>query len=62
MRAFLIACSIIITAGMVFQKRFKILNALLAVNTLRKLAVTVSMNIPYIRTKIMPAILGRSAS
>ncbi|WP_093217024.1 hypothetical protein [Sediminibacillus albus] len=62
MRAFLIAGSIIIAVSMVFQKRFKILNALLAVNTLRKLAVTVSMNMPYVRAKILPAILGRSAS
>ncbi|MCD5323572.1 hypothetical protein [Pontibacillus chungwhensis] len=49
-------------AGMYALNRYKyrILNGVLAYDLLRKVAVRVSMRMPYLREKILPQILGRS--
>ncbi len=61
MRAFLISCSIVAGISMLVRARYKILNAVLAVGVLRKFIVTITMNMPYIREKILPSLFGRSA-
>ncbi|MCT2537561.1 hypothetical protein NC661_01245 [Aquibacillus koreensis] len=62
MRSFLVISSLVVGAGVIFQKRYKLLNMLLAVTVIRRTVVAVSMNLPYVRNKILPSILGRSAS
>ncbi|WP_077621502.1 hypothetical protein [Sediminibacillus massiliensis] len=61
MRGFIVIATLLVGTSILFQRRFKILNALLAINTIRKVIVTISMNMPFIRSKILPSILGRSA-
>lgn len=39
-----------------FKWRYRLLNTLLAISLLRKLAVMVSMNIPALRAKILPGL------
>ncbi|QDP40610.1 hypothetical protein [Radiobacillus deserti] len=62
MKSLVWIASAVLGATVIFQKRYKILNTILAINVLRKLFVRLSMNIPSMRTKILPSIFGRSAS
>ncbi|HLT55893.1 MAG TPA: hypothetical protein VK057_07300 [Bacillota bacterium] len=43
---------------LVYQWRYKFLNALLAVGFIRKLAVRTSMAIPQVRGNLLPALFG----
>ncbi|WP_138415785.1 hypothetical protein [Aquibacillus sediminis] len=60
MRLFLFVCSLFVSLTIIFQYRYKIINAFLAVGILRKIMVAITMNMPYIRERILPSILGRS--
>ncbi|UFT97780.1 hypothetical protein KO561_11160 [Radiobacillus kanasensis] len=62
MKSIIWITSVLFGATVVFQKRYKILNAILAVNLLRRFFVRLSMNVPSLRTKILPSLFGRSAS
>ncbi|WP_204497118.1 hypothetical protein [Aquibacillus albus] len=53
--------SVILGLSILFKKRYRILNMMLAVNVIRKVIVKITMNLPYLRKKILPSILGRSA-
>lgn len=44
---------------MIFRWRYRIMNTLLAISFLRRAAVMISMNMPVIREKIMPALFNR---
>ena len=61
MRLFLGLCSLLVGISVIFQNRYKIINAILAVNVLRKIVVRLSMSMPYVRERILPSIFGRSA-
>ncbi|KGP72967.1 hypothetical protein [Pontibacillus yanchengensis] len=54
---------IALVAGIYLFNRYKyrLLNVLLAVDFIRKMAVSWSMQLPYIREKILPKILGRTS-
>lgn len=52
---------LVATLFIVNRYKYRILNVILAVGVIRKLAVSISMRLPYIREKILPEILGRSA-
>ncbi|MDC3415520.1 hypothetical protein [Aquibacillus salsiterrae] len=54
--------SFVLGLSLVFKKRYQVLNTLLAVRVIRKLLVAVTMKLPNVRQKILPSILGRSAS
>lgn len=58
----LITWMFMLLIGVYFIGRYKyrILNTLLAVDIIRKVVVSVTMRLPYIREKILPQILGRS--
>ncbi|MRH43123.1 hypothetical protein GH741_10570 [Aquibacillus halophilus] len=60
MRFFLLLGTLYVGFTVFYKWRYKILNALLAIRVLRKLIVNVTMNMPYIREKILPSIIGRS--
>lgn len=62
MKSLLTVASLITGAGVLFQQRYRILNALMAVGSARKFLVSASMKVPFIRKKMLPSILGRPAS
>lgn len=62
MRLILGIGSFLLGISVMFKKRYQILNTLLAVKLFRKLFVMATMNLPAVRQKILPSILGRSAS
>jgi len=41
--------------------KYRILNVLLAVGVIRKVVVSITMRLPYLREKVLPEILGRTA-
>ncbi|ALX48084.1 hypothetical protein [Lentibacillus amyloliquefaciens] len=59
MRFFALLTIVITLAAVIFKWRFRIVNTLLAVSFLRQAVVTISMNMPAIREKIMPALFQR---
>jgi len=46
---------------MISRYKYRILNVLLAVGVIRKVVVSITMRLPYLREKILPEILGRTA-
>ncbi|WP_047984130.1 hypothetical protein [Ornithinibacillus californiensis] len=56
MRVLMVITAMIAALSMVYKWRYKIMNAMLAVSFLRKLAVSISMNLPSIRKNILPSI------
>ncbi|KGX85023.1 hypothetical protein [Pontibacillus marinus] len=46
---------------MINRYKYRILNVLLAVGVIRKVVVSITMRLPYLREKILPEILGRTA-
>ncbi|MDC3413389.1 hypothetical protein NC797_10690 [Aquibacillus sp. 3ASR75-11] len=62
MRLLLAIGSLLVGGTIIFQARYKIMNTLLAVSVLRKLIVTISMNMPFIRKRLLPMIMGRSTT
>ncbi len=52
----MVITAMIAALSMVYKWRYKIMNAMLAVSFLRKLAVSISMNLPSIRKNILPSI------
>ncbi|MBS3679576.1 hypothetical protein KGF86_05060 [Ornithinibacillus massiliensis] len=54
MRVFMILTVFVAMISVVYKWRYKIMNAMLAVSFLRKIAVSISMNLPSIRKNILP--------
>ncbi|MCJ0930860.1 hypothetical protein MST22_06835 [Virgibacillus halodenitrificans] len=44
--------------AVIYRWRYRILNTVLAISVLRKIAVNLSMNMPAIRSKILPNLFG----
>ncbi|SHF61085.1 hypothetical protein [Ornithinibacillus halophilus] len=47
---------------MIYRWRYRVMNMILAVGFLRKIAVSVSMNMPTLRSKIIPSLFSQSAN
>ncbi|MYL33470.1 hypothetical protein GLW08_09250 [Pontibacillus yanchengensis] len=53
---------VLVTGFYLFNRyKYRLLNVILAVDVIRKMAVSLSMQLPYIREKILPKILGRTS-
>ena len=48
--------------SVLYKWRYRITNTLLAISFLRKLAFTVSMNMPAIRAKVLPGLFNKQAN
>lgn len=48
--------------SVLYKWRYRLMNTFLAISFLRKLAVTVSMNMPAIRAKVLPGLFNKQAS
>ncbi|WP_042223451.1 hypothetical protein [Oceanobacillus manasiensis] len=62
MRITTIVLAILGIIGIVYKWRYRIMNTLLAISFLRRLAVTLSMNMPTIRSKILPSLFGKQTN
>ncbi|TMN20972.1 hypothetical protein FH966_13930 [Lentibacillus cibarius] len=62
MRIISIVTLIITAVAVIFRWRYRIMNTLLAISFLRRLAVIISMNLPAIRQKILPSLFGGQSS
>ncbi|MEN2464983.1 hypothetical protein [Ornithinibacillus sp. FSL M8-0202] len=60
MRVLMILTIFITMISVVYKWRYKIMNAMLAVSFLRKIAVSISMNLPSIRKNILPSFFKES--
>lgn len=62
MRYLIVITSIITVISVIYKWRYKLMNTVLAVSFLRRIAVAVSMNMPAIRTKILPGFFNNKSS
>lgn len=60
MRVFIILASAVTVVSVLFKWRYRIMNTLLAISFLRKIAIMVTMNMPEIKNKVVPNLVGRS--
>lgn len=61
MRLFIILASAVTIVSVLFKWRYRIINTLLAISFLRKIAIMITMNMPEIRNKVVPNMFGRSS-
>ncbi|QKY69458.1 hypothetical protein [Lentibacillus sp. CBA3610] len=61
MRFFAVLTLLMTIVVVIFRWRFRIMNTLLAISFLRRAAVMISMNMPVIREKLMPALFQRQS-
>lgn len=54
LRIIVLIAGILTTAALLFKWRYRVMNTLLAIGFLRKLAVQLSMNMPTVRSKLIP--------
>ncbi|MFD2751326.1 hypothetical protein ACFSUM_13010 [Virgibacillus siamensis] len=59
MRVFIILASALTVVSVIFKWRYRIVNTLLAISFLRKIAIMITMNMPEIRNKVVPNLFGR---
>ncbi|WP_188633625.1 hypothetical protein [Lentibacillus kapialis] len=59
MKVFTVLTVVMTMVAMIFRWRYRIMNTILAISFLRRMAVMISMNMPVIREKIMPALFQR---
>jgi len=52
---------LVLAVLVVSRYKYRILNMLLAIGVLRKVVVSITMRLPYLREKVLPEILGRTA-
>lgn len=52
---------LVLAVFVVSRYKYRILNMLLAIGLLRKVVVSITMRLPYLREKVLPEILGRTA-
>ncbi|GIO27530.1 hypothetical protein [Ornithinibacillus bavariensis] len=55
MRVFIVLTAIAATITMIYKWRYKLMNAMLAVSFLRRIAVSLTMRMPSIRKDILPS-------
>jgi hypothetical protein len=56
MRVFIILTAIAASITMIYKWRYKLMNAMLAISFLRRIAVSITMKMPAIRKNILPSI------
>ncbi|MFD1850272.1 hypothetical protein [Oceanobacillus bengalensis] len=56
MRAFVSIVFIASAVSFLYKWRYRVMNALLAIGIIRKLAVKISMNLPGLRAKLLPSL------
>ncbi|WP_096270591.1 hypothetical protein [Paucisalibacillus globulus] len=61
MRLFVILTGIVAAVSVLYKWRYKLMNAMLAVSFLRRMAVSISMNLPSIRKNILPSIFNETS-
>jgi hypothetical protein len=61
MRLLVVLASTATVLTFLFKWRYRLVNTLLAITVLRKLAVILSMNMPAIRAKVLPGIFKTEA-
>jgi uncharacterized membrane protein len=61
MRLFVILTAIVAAISVLYKWRYKLMNAMLAVSFLRRMAVSISMNLPSIRKNILPSIFKETS-
>ncbi|HLR66457.1 hypothetical protein [Virgibacillus alimentarius] len=47
--------------SVIYKWRYKLMNMILAITLLRKIAVTITMNMPIIKNKLLPNLFKRPA-
>lgn len=62
MRFFIVITSIITVISVIYKWRYRIMNTVLAVSFLRRMAVAVSMKMPAIRAKILPGFFNNQSA
>ncbi|WP_377559137.1 hypothetical protein [Ornithinibacillus salinisoli] len=60
MRVIVFLTCIVTVISLLYKWRYRVMNTILAVSFLRKLAVTLSMNMPNIRSKIIPNLFNQT--
>jgi hypothetical protein len=56
MRVFIMLTAIAASITMIYKWRYKLMNAMLAISFLRRIAVSITMKMPAIRKNILPGI------
>lgn len=56
MQKMIMICAVTFGGVVMYKRRYKIVNMLLAVSIIRKLMITVTMRIPILRGYLMPSI------
>ncbi|HLR74480.1 MAG TPA: hypothetical protein VK077_04360 [Virgibacillus sp.] len=62
MRVFTIITCIVAAISLLYRWRYRIVNTLLAIGFLRRIAVAITMNMPTIRKQILPNIFRTNES
>ncbi|MUK87122.1 hypothetical protein GMD78_01750 [Ornithinibacillus sp. L9] len=62
MRIVVFLTCVVTVISMLYRWRYRVMNTILAVSFLRKLVVTLSMNMPNIRNKILPNLFNQSTN
>lgn len=58
MRVAIVFTTVLGLFAILFKWRYRIMNAILAVSVLRRLAITLSMNMPALKDKLLPALFS----
>ncbi|MEN2765982.1 hypothetical protein [Ornithinibacillus xuwenensis] len=62
MRIIFILSGVIAAISVLYKWRYKLMNAVLAVSFLRRIAVSASMRMPSIRKNILPSLFNQSTN
>ncbi|MBP1971768.1 hypothetical protein J2Z83_003923 [Virgibacillus natechei] len=62
MRYIIIFATAITAVSMLYKWRYRLMNAVLAISFLRRIAISLSMNMPAIRAKILPSLFNGESS
>ncbi|MBR7798125.1 MAG: hypothetical protein ACQEWU_12740 [Bacillota bacterium] len=62
MRILFLFAGMITAASLLYKWRYRIMNTLLAIGFLRKVVVSLSMNVPAVRSKIIPTMFQKNTS
>ncbi|WP_090867178.1 hypothetical protein [Oceanobacillus limi] len=62
MRIVVFLTCVVTAFSILYKWRYRVMNTILAVSFLRKIAVTLSMNMPNLRSKIIPNLFNQSTN
>ncbi|UJL44850.1 hypothetical protein KFZ58_10405 [Virgibacillus sp. NKC19-16] len=62
MRFIIIIATAITAISILYKWRYRVMNTILAVSFLRRVAVSLSMNMPTLRTKVLPGLFKSQSS